>query len=43
MNEFEIKYTELKNESLELQHAFFRAVEEHEEAFFNSTGQLAQA
>lgn len=42
MSEFEGNYTELKNHCFELQHNFFRAVEEHEEAFFNSVGQLAQ-
>lgn len=43
MGEFEGKYGELRNHCFEMQHNFFRAVEEHEEAFFNSMGQLAQA
>lgn len=42
MGEFEGKYTELKNHCFEMQHNFFRAVEEHEEGFFNSVTQLAQ-
>lgn len=42
MSEFETKYNELKNHSFEMQNNFFRAVEEHEQAFFNSVGQLAQ-
>lgn len=42
MGEFEGKYTELKNHCFEMQHNFFRAVEEHEEGFFNSMAQLAQ-
>lgn len=42
MNEFDKKYTELKNHCSEMQHNFFRAVEEHEEGYFNSLTQLAQ-
>lgn len=42
MGEFESNYTELKNHCFEMQHNFFRAVEEHEEGFFNSMAQLAQ-
>lgn len=42
MGEFEIKYTEFKNHCFEMQHNFFRAVEEHEEGYFNSLAQLAQ-
>lgn len=42
MSEFEGKYTELKNHCFEMQHNFFRAVEEHEDAYFNSVGHLAQ-
>ena len=42
MSEFENNYTEFKNHSLEMQHNFFRAVEEREEGFFNSLAQLAQ-
>lgn len=42
MGEFETKYTEFKNHCFEMQHNFFRAVEEHEEGYFNSLAQLAQ-
>eukprot|EP00903_Cladosiphon_okamuranus_P006381 g6246.t1 len=42
MGEFEVKYTEFKNHCFEMQHNFFRAVEEHEEGYFNSVAQLAQ-
>ena len=42
MSEFENNYTEFKNHSFEMQHTFFRAVEEREEGFFNSLAQLAQ-
>lgn len=40
--ELENNYTELKNHCFEMQHAFFRAVEEYEEGFFGSMAQLAQ-
>ncbi|CAM9261125.1 unnamed protein product [Ascophyllum nodosum] len=43
MGEFETNYTELKDHCFEMQHTFFRAVEEHEEGFFSSIMQLAQA
>ncbi|CBN75927.1 Protein phosphatase 1, regulatory subunit, and related proteins [Ectocarpus siliculosus] len=42
MGEFETNYTEFKNHCFEMQHNFFRAVEEHEEGYFNSLAQLAQ-
>ncbi|CAN0318801.1 unnamed protein product, partial [Ectocarpus sp. 4 AP-2014] len=42
MGEFETNYTEFKNLCFEMQHNFFRAVEEHEEGYFNSLAQLAQ-
>ncbi|CAM9890908.1 unnamed protein product, partial [Chrysoparadoxa australica] len=42
LNEFEGKYSELRNQCYELQQSFFRACEEHEENYFTAVGQLAQ-
>ncbi|KAG5188451.1 protein phosphatase 1 [Tribonema minus] len=42
LGEFEGKYGELKAQCFELQQAFFRACEGHEETYYLSVGQLAQ-
>jgi hypothetical protein len=40
MSEFETKYGNLKAQCFELQQAFFRACEAHEETYFNTVGQV---